>query len=231
MKYLTLLLFPVLFLLSSCIKGPQGPAGPSEADELTDPSVKPKVIWTFPENGQTGPISNFNESISIRFNKIMDISTVNKSLQLSPQSGYARIDTTEENSFPTGDLIFIDIQSDSSYRWNIGQTYTLTVATTLKDINGNSLQSPYVLSFTPEPYFRVTYTYPNNAATNVSRNNEIELWFNNTINYSTFLSSISISPPVSGSWNYYGENLYKLIESVRTQSQHCVCRNTRYGNA
>ncbi len=154
----------------------------------------------------------------------MDISTVNKSLQLSPQSGYARIDTTEENSLPTGDLIFIDIRSDSSYRWNIGQTYTLTVATTLKDINGNSLQSPYVLSFTPEPYFRVTYTYPNNAATNVSRNYEIELEFNNTINYSTFLSSISISPPVSGSWNYYGENYVY----INLSNQFELSPNTAY---
>lgn len=202
MKTQILALLVTIALIYSC-EGPQGPTGPSGADALTDPNVKPKVIWTSPFDGQVGPITNFWGSITIRFNKIMDISTLNRSLELLPsQTGYAWIDTNGPG-LHNGDVAYIGLNSDSSTYWEIGQTYTFTVLATLKDINGNPLTSPYSFSFTPEPYFRVASTYPQNGSTKVSRYQYIYIGFNNRINFQSFQSSVSISPSIPGNWEYY----------------------------
>lgn len=208
MKIRLLCILSTVFFLSSC-KGPQGPTGPtgaSGADALTDPTVKPKVLWTFPANGQIGPIAelhNLNNTVSVRFNKILDVSTVNRSIQISPSAGYIHLDTTGI-SVPSGDVIFILPHADSSdVFWAIGQSYTFTILPTLKDINGNSLSAPYSFSFTPEPYFRVTSSIPQNGDTAVPTIAAIEIVFNNNINFSTFQSSISILPTISGYWSAY----------------------------
>jgi Bacterial Ig-like domain len=185
--------------------GPTGPTGASGADALTDPTVKPKVFWTFPANGQIGPIAGLeigNPGASIRFNKILDISTVNRSIQISPSVGYNHLETTDI-SVPSGDVILVPLRSDSSIVWAIGQTCTFTVLTTLKDINGNSLSAPYSFSFTPEPYFRVTSSIPQNGDTAVPTIAGIDIVFNNNINFSMFQSSISILPTISGYWSAY----------------------------
>jgi hypothetical protein len=214
MKVQCLFLLAAIFFLLSC-KGPAGPMGPSGADALTDPNIKPKVIWTFPSNGQIGPITDFYSRVSIRFNKILDASTIYHSIQLSPSNtGYARVDTNNTLSF-TGDIISVGLYSDSSYMWAVGQKYTSIVLTTLKDINGNSLSAPYSFSFTPEPYFRVTYTYPTNGATAVLLTQGIQLEFNNNIDFSTFQSSISVSPVVSGNWILGGNNYVYLQMSTQ----------------
>ncbi len=205
-------LFVVLsFLLFSGCEGPTGPAGPAGApgtDALTDANVALKVLWTFPANGQVGPISNLGNEISVRFNKILNVSTVNQSIQISPtNTGYARMDTNNI-SVPTGDVVSFSLQYDSSNVWKIGQTYTITVLTTLKDINGNTLSTPYSFSFTPEPYFRVTYINPSNGAVSISRDPGVSIEFNNEIDFLSFQASISINPVIPGTWVNYGNYVY-----------------------
>ena len=215
----------LLFFFAGCdqLKGPAGPTGPagsSGTDALTDASVALKVIWTFPANGQIGPITNLGNAISIRFNKILDMSTVHQSLQISPSNtGYARIDTNDISVF-SGDVIYVYLQFDSSCVWNIGQTYTITVLSTLKDINGNTLSTPYSFSFTPEPYFRVKSTYPTNGQANVSRICYVELNFNNSFNLSSLQSSFSISPVISGTW--YASSSYAYFNSLSTLNPNTV---------
>ncbi len=232
MRYLSLLLIPFILCLNSC-KGPEGPTGPtgstglSGAEALSDSSIKPEVIWTYPVNNQVGPLIDFQGGVSVRFNKLIDYTTINQSIQISPKSGYARIDTS--NMFlQAGDLIFANLASDSSYLWSVGQTYTVTVSTILKDVNGNSLQSPYSFSFTPEPYFRVTGTFPNNGVTNFNTYNAIEIFFNNTLDFPSFQSSVSISPTVAGTWQYEnGFNGYFLgSPSLNTSTTYTVTLGT-----
>jgi Bacterial Ig-like domain len=213
----TALLATIIVVSGGCKgnTGLTGPTGASGADALTDPTVKPKILWTFPSNGQIGPIAelyNVNNAVSIRFNKILDVSTVISSIQISPSAGYNHLDTTEI-SVPSGDVITIHLRADSSVVWAIGQTYTFTVLTTLKDINGNSLSAPYSFSFTPEPYFRVTSSIPQNGDTAVPTNAAIEIVFNNNVNFSTFQSSISILPTISGYWSAFPPNWISFYRS------------------
>ena len=228
MKTQILALLVTIAFIYSC-EGPQGPTGPSGADALTDPNVKPKVIWTSPFDGQVGPITNFWGSITIRFNKIMDISTLNRSLELLPsQTGYAWIDTNN-TGLHNGDVAYIGLNSDSTTYWEIGQTYTFTVLSTLKDINGNSLLSPYSFTFTPEPYFRVTYTYPQNGSTKVSRQPYIGMDFNNRINFQSFQSSVSISPSIPGNWVYfdsYNEVYLNSASELSPNTEYIVTLST-----
>lgn len=227
MKTQILALLVSIAFIFSC-EGPQGPVGPSGADALTDPNVKPKIIWTYPSNGQVGPIINLGNSIIIRFNKIMDISTLNRSLELLPsQTGYAWIDTNN-TWLHNGDVAYIYLYSDSTTLWEIGQTYTFTVLATLKDINGNSLSSPYSFSFTPEPNFRVDYTWPQNGSTKVPRQAYIVISFNNRINFPSFQSSVSSSPPIPGNWEpyYYSGVILNPTSELNPNTEYIITIST-----
>jgi hypothetical protein len=227
MKTKILAILVTIAFICSC-EGPQGPTGLSGADGLTDPNVKPKVIWTYPSNGQVGPITNLGNSIIIRFNKIMDISTLNRSLELLPsQTGYAWIDTNY-TQLHNGDVAYIYVQSDSTAIWEIGQNYSFTVLSTLKDINGNSLPSPYSFSFTPEPYFRVAYTNPQNGSTKVPRQNQIIIGFNNRINFQSFQSSVSCSPLIPGNWvlNWYNDAILYPTSELNPNTEYIITINT-----
>lgn len=97
-------------------------------------------------------------------------------------------------------MVMIDVYADST-RWKIGQTYTITVLTTLRDINGNYLSTPYSCSFTPEPCFRKISTDPRNGRTGVEPVTSIIVEFNNRVKFETLESSVSFSPSIQESWS------------------------------
>jgi hypothetical protein len=71
----------------------------------------------------------------------------------------------------------------------------------VKDLNGNQLGRQYRFSFTPEPNFRVTsFSFNDGDTLNPGQYQSVGVFFNSKINART-LSSISLQPPVSGSWN------------------------------
>jgi hypothetical protein len=221
MKTIPFITLIISFILLSCKgptgpEGPAGPAGSSGTDALIDPSVPLKVLWTYPTNGQVGPIKNLWNQFNVRFNKLINISTVNHAFQLSPSgSGYAYIDTN--NIYvQSGDVVTVSFVYDTVL-WDVGQVYTFTILTSLKDVNGNSLSVPYSSSFTPEPYFRVLYTYPKDGETNIATGYLIDLNFNNRLNIQSFLSSVSISPAVAGTWDYSGNMWITFYPSTQFQ--------------
>src|SRR5437867_1853112 len=85
-------------LLAFNCKGPEGPAGPAGppgggVELLTDPRVLPKVIYTYPPMNSQGPYDNFTNSVVVRFNKIMDIPSLRRSIQVSSPEGNVRTDS------------------------------------------------------------------------------------------------------------------------------------------
>jgi len=208
-KVLRLALFLMIpLLLSNCTQNSNPTSGSS--GDLSNPAIKPLVIFTLPGNNAVGPFDIYTPSSGsnkpsfvVQFNKLMNLNSfttntatcsgfdrpvvvalhrvyypypfqVDKQIKSSKPissektaSKSSRVD--KQTSYDYDDVMEFDIRDSIAYsqmRYGIGKTYTVAFDTSLKDINGNSLQ-PYTFSFTPEPYFRVTATYPANGQKNV----------------------------------------------------------------
>ncbi len=202
-------------------------------DDLSNPAIQPKVIFTNPDNGGIGPFNIYNRGdgsvkphFVIRFNKLIDRSTVTSAavrcqgfdhpviVQLMSAYYYYYIQKDERSVGETnGDDLFSDVLSfrimdplsgyyypSSLYR--IGSTYTVTIDSTVRDINGNRLSPNFALSFTPEPVFRVVLFTPKDGATDVPPFSYPSLVFNSPVG-NDLLSKIQISPSISGYWYIY----------------------------
>ncbi len=171
-------------------------------DLLTDPSVPPSVIYTFPGNGTAGPYDGFSSTLTVRFNKFMDIPSLQRAVHFSSPLGDIRSDTCVVTA-SQGDVASITpVRTNLAlpFLWRVGRQYALQIDTTAKDINGNRLTASFGMSFTPEPSFRVRSISPASGAVNVSTNT-VQIAFNAPVD-SSVRSDIMISPPVTGLWHY-----------------------------
>ena len=191
-------------------------------------TLAPTVVWTDPYPGAVGPnIMAPNNIVRIRFSTLMDTRSVIHGVTLSPANEGVFIDTTTAYpvegttfAFPiTPTPVFLVYLADpvinarfpagyqvyNSY-FKVGQAYTITIDSLVHDIYGDYFGSAGSFSFTPEPYFRVTDTYPLNNDTAISPIYPyITLRFNSVIDTSTARSSFVLSPAVVGNATiYYG---------------------------
>jgi hypothetical protein len=210
----------VVFVIPACKEGPAGPPG---STNLLDPSIQPAVISTYPASGTIGPFNLCapgNASLPgmvVQFNKLID---VNRLMSAHPVpvtiSGFDVPAGVRVHYYPIyilnsrkiadgmdfDDVVEFDVyDSNSSARkfYRMGDTYTVTIGAGVFDINGNQFHPPYQFSYLPEPYFRVSGVYPADGATGVYLNPTISLSFNSPVD-TPILSTLSISPAVTGSW-------------------------------
>ena len=182
-------------------------------DFLTDPSVMPKVIYTFPVRNSTGPYDNFGTNISLRFNKIMDLSSLQRAVRIVSPAGDFRSDTIRVSS-SGGDVVSVTplpVNVNVPFLWKVDQTYTLRVDASARDVNGNTLSQPFEMTINPEPYFRVKSISPAGGML-VTTGAQIRIQFNSLVDTSMF-SLITISPAVSGTWRFSGFNSFILDSS------------------
>lgn len=198
----TIFIFLLLSLVSITCKETDTIYEPTNTNTLTDPSVKPAVIYTFPAANSVGPYDDFRSSFTMRFNKLMDFASLNHAIHFYSDLGDVRSDTSVL-SINQGDVATItSIQSDVSipFLWRVGKSYTLQIDSTAKDVNGNRLRSSYRMLFSPEPYFRVKSISPASGSVNVNTST-LQIAFNAPVD-SLMRSRIAIIPTVDGLWHY-----------------------------
>ncbi len=161
-----------------------------------------------------------DNSVRIRFSTLMDTRSVIHGVTISPSGQGVNFDTTtaypiEGTTFafpvtptpawlvyasdPVIDPRFPAVYHVSASLFKIGQAYTVTIDSAASDIYGDLFGSAGSFSFTPEPYLRVTDTYPVNGDTAVSRSIAfITMRFNSVIDSISARSSFTLSPPVAG---------------------------------
>ena len=196
-------------------------------------TVAPYIIWTDPMPDAVGPnIMSPNNVVKIRFSHLMDTRSVIHATSILPTDQTVFIDTNRAGpvegttfDFPLTPIstwgIFVrDANLDSRFpplysiyypSFKVAQKYTISVDTSAQDIYGNYLAATTSFSFTPEPYFRVTDTYPIKNDTAISPlYASITVRFNANIDTSTVRPSFTISPQplsnvyvYSGSWGFY----------------------------
>src|SRR5713101_4936560 len=132
----------LISLIGLNCQGPTGPPGPG-GESLTDPSIKPRVIYTYPENNTQGPFTGFTNRITVRFNKIMDWTTIKRAVNVSSSLGDVYVDTNSVSTQNSDVFSFVALDTRGSafkFQWKLGQSYTLTIDSTAEDINGNLLR-------------------------------------------------------------------------------------------
>jgi hypothetical protein len=213
-----------LVCLLSC-RGPEGPVGPPGHDaaaSLTDPSIQPKIIFTSPAANSQGPYLDFTFQMTVRFNKIMNPSSVKRAMRISSPGGNIILDTTSVRT--TGGDVFTFTAYDIDGRsyltqWRVGRVYTLDISDSATDINGNHLTPSFAMTFSPEPFFRVRTITPTNGATDVELGSIIGLQFNAPVD-SGIATSIHINPASEGYWrfSYYSDSsLFSYVFTSLTE--------------
>jgi Bacterial Ig-like domain len=234
MKYsiiLILSLIPLLFNLSC--RGPEGPQGPQgepgpNLAALTDPTIMPVVLTTYPPSNSEGPYADFGMSqIQIRFNKIMDRASVIRAMRIGSNRRPVYIDSNDVHSIGGDVFTFrpIDNFNMPVTLWKILERDTVTIDTTANDINGNNLSSAYIFTFMPEPKFRVVSVYPPDGATGVPADTIIRIVFNSQIG--TYVGeNTRMNPSIGGKWYIDDPNGNKT--SIHFQPTTTFSTNTQY---
>lgn len=214
-----LFLLTVITLFSSgCTE--EDPASPPTEDNLSNPAVKPVVLFTHPEDNSTGPFNNLFDGSQfnapphfvIRFNKLMNLFSFQRTMvriqgfdrpvyvnlygRYFEREGVKKISSTYDDVF---DFIVRDSAFFNLLIYQIGKSYTVTLLAGLEDINGNRVETQHQFSYTPEPYFRVRKVYPEDGKSNISSTKKVYLYFNSPID-TTIFPFLHLTPEVDGIW-------------------------------
>jgi hypothetical protein len=213
------ILFAIVCMTNSCKENPADIINNNyyiSNDSLNNPTVLPRVLFTNPANGAIGPFTIVDPTqyqdlprITIQLSKlinVLDLKTNTVSLKSGDQSYsiYLFDYYSGGSGYKDPSLRNILVYSVGS-KYLSGKTYTLTIDTSLVDIHGNRLTQPYVVSFTPEPKFRVYHAYPslididpNSFALNLT--GPINMSFNSVVDSSIY-GKIAITPSIKGMWS------------------------------
>lgn len=171
-------------------------------DRRIDPRILPKLIYSIPYNGQVGNDGLGNEERFIRliFNKYMDRNSISRAFSIDhPEVIY------DDSLWLYTEVLYefrLYFTGWNNYQqgFRIGETYTVTVDTIAKDITGLHLIQPEVISFTPEPIFKLTRTFPSDGDTINIDYQGIVIYFNSYPDSNLFKQSFSESPQFS--WEF-----------------------------
>ena len=221
MRLYGLCLFMVVFLAGCSSNNGVDTTG------LTTSASAPTIVWTDPLPNAVGPnIMSSDNAVRIQFSAVMDTRSVTHGVAILPAGQSVYIDSNKATPVdgytftfpltptPGWSAYFSDPVINSRFPpgrqllytyYKVAQAYTVTIDSAIHDIYGDYLGQTLAFKFTPEPYFRVTDTYPLNNDTAVSRSNlYITIRFNSLIDSTSARSSLTISPSVSGANIYCG---------------------------
>ncbi|MHB2150138.1 Ig-like domain-containing domain [Calditrichota bacterium LG25] len=244
MKVLRILLFflvGIIFIISGCSDGPTEINNYYylSADSLSNPNIKPQVIFVSPANGAVGPLNNLDPEIyptfpkiTIQFNKLINIYEVGTDdifLQWGEHNVPLELINRNNNTsnFLTNILIFY------AHEFYLAKkTYKLLINKSLKDVHGYSLEKPYEVSFLPEPEFRIIHVFPTSEDVEpmdfVKKSyRSIQIMFNSKID-SNIIKHLSISPTIKGYWSLTSDYYSHDSISVYFYPEDTLKLNTQY---
>ena len=233
--YCSVLLSAVLlFFISGCDQSPiENNYYYTGVDSLSDPNTLPRVVFTNPADGSYGPFGNTDptqypepQQITIQFNKLLNIKNIGpNSIILKTDDAYHSLSLIDGYSNIFNHILVFNVND----QYLASKTYTLLIDTTLKDIHGNKLNTPHIVSFMPEPKFRLFRIYPSSDDIEPSSISILYLHFNSKIN-TTIFNSFSITPNIDGNWMlgnnyYYNDSLsafYNLTDTLAFNSNYTI---------
>lgn len=167
---------------------------------LTFNTTAIKVIQTSPLNGTIG-IST-NSSLMFSFNSIIDKTQLPNSFNCQPEiKGEFKWIDNQSFLFVPGTLL--EPETD----------YQITLDSLLTDVYGKRTGEPFIFYFGTEPT-RVIHTNPQNGASYVSRNTQILVSFNASMNQIAVQSAFQITPGVNGQFQWDNNSSFRFIPNT-----------------
>ena len=225
----------VIILLNGCKNSPTESVVNNyfySSDSLTNTSVKPKVTYTVPSDKGIGPFNNnlggnpTSPLITIQFNKLINVVDLDaKSVRLTADNVdyYLSLSDYEYQSAYLNPIMRNILIYAVPFKYLANKTYTVTVDSTLADVDGYRLSVPYVFSFVPEPRFRVYSGSPDYDDVGTIPYSSLSLTLNSNVD-SSFFGKIQIAPPIKGRWQYSQSNYYAT--AVDSTVVYCVYQDT-----
>ena len=189
---------------------------------LYDPSIRPTVIYTYPANNAIGPFKEIYVGdgmysyphFKVQFNKLMKTEYLgSENVRISGFDEPVYVQLQNYNNI-SGMYDFIVFRKDGYYSsiptYQLGKTYTVTVASTAEDIHNQSLGKDAQFKFSMENTFKVTRATPKDSFTTSS--SEVRLYFNSQVDTNIF-SKISFSPAVQGTWYFLNDGTSLIFYS------------------
>lgn len=240
----------ILLSIPGCFKeGPTGPEGPPGGDNLSNPAILPRVIFTYPSDNAVGPFDIYTPGtvdaphFLVRLNKLIRLSSLSDSsvsiegfsfpvipilyreyyyVRDASPSGFLFDDVLAFRVYQAGQYVY-----NGSARYEIGARYTVHIRQPLFDINGNMLAEPASFTFTPEPRFRITGFSPDTTTQISAPITNVTLTFNSPVDESIY-QYLRFSPDApEGSWSimpYYDSVtvMYRTYEPFPLNTAHTL---------
>jgi hypothetical protein len=210
----------------------------------------PKVLASYPGNATTGPfdtytpnVNNVKAHFSIRFNKPMDKTTFTTS-KIKCTGFDVPVNVTVLYDSSEDELLGFsvvkkatDSTANHKMAYRINATYTVTLDSSIADIQGYHLGKIYTFSFTPELYFRVVSFSYSDGDTLIPAN--LEVFFNSRLT-PQIQSALSISPSLTNAWTLNASNdscsamcnvFGKVVPSTLYHVAVAASASDNYGNA
>jgi len=163
-----------------------------------------KITTTIPENGAT--FISPQSSIYVYFNSRMDRQSVEQNFLITPvKMGNFKWFDSRRVSFQPGTYLASSTQ------------YTIAISANARDIHNTFLPEDESFTFETEP-LRITFSFPANGATSISRSSPISITFNTYVNQETAQNAFSVTPTVEG-WNFQWNDLTRFQYSGSTRLQ------------
>lgn len=175
----------------------------------TDP---PEVLATLPSNGYTEAPLVIN--VTLFLSPDVDVDTLASALTWDPPTS---VDVTWEGSNAT---------LDPRHLLETGTRYNLTVGTSLRDIRGNPMVTPFVLTFVTAgstdrtPPYLVQATPP--AGSNVPPGGTVRLEFSEPMDRLSVETAIMVSPLAETSASWSGQTLTLTLDGLELGTVYTV---------
>lgn len=169
-----------------------------------------QLVSSSPFDGAT-LVSN-STSIRFLFNSILNLTTIDQAIVFNPEilGNFTSLDGMTL-VFTPGNYLQPETQ------------YQITIDTSLTDIYGVKINPAEIFYFETEPVQLTSY-YPGNGATNISKNTSISLTFNAEMNQASVVSGFSITPGVTGTfqWDSYNSVRFTPYSPFEANTQYKV---------
>lgn len=147
---------------------------------------RPTVASTVPEDGA---IVGADAAIALTFSTLMDTSSVEEALQLTPRAAYDVVWSGE------------DVRIQPRFPLEIGTEYTLRIDDTATDVAGLALAEPFTLRFSVvDDALDVGWIMPADDLSGVSTMTPIAIGFDEPIDPSSLEGALTLDPAVPGSF-------------------------------
>ena len=202
-------LFSVILMLSCLSLSCKEEIVVSSEDTLVEARIMPRVTFTDPPMNSVGPYLSWGEytfagyPLLVRFNKLMESVSVRRAIRITSSLRTFTVDTN---------AVYGESKYNAQYTFypqrpyyygiappQIGEVFTVRMASPAVDVNGNLLLPGLLGTFVPEPTLRVQTTTPVQGGILGAGENTIVLAFNGTLD-STIFNSISLDPPYQERW-------------------------------